>query len=114
MKRACFLAVFLTAIVSAPALAQAPIQRDPPNTVNLTLEQRHVIRELVRELKTKDAIVESKLSAGDPVPKGVEPQPMPPLVGAKVPQIKSHRFFIAQQQIAIVDPKADTIVEVID
>ena len=117
MKRACFAALLAAALAASSALAQAPIEKAPPaatSTVNLTLEQRHVIRELVREVKSPNASVDGKLSAGDAVPKGVEPQPMPALVGSKVPQIRSHRFFVTPQQIAIVDPKENTVVEVID
>jgi hypothetical protein len=118
MRRSCLPAAAIVAVLAAfPAHAQAPIEKERPgaaSTVKLTLEQRHVIRELVRELKTKSATVEGKLTAGDAVPKGVESQPMPPLVGSKVPQVKAHRFFVTGEQIAIVDPKVNTIVEVID
>ena len=111
------LAIGAFALHASPPLAQAPIEKNTPATsatVNLSLEQRHVIRELIREQKSTSATVDSKLSAGDAVPKGVEAQPMPPLVGSKVPQIKSHRFFVTSQQIAIVDPKQNTVVEVIE
>jgi hypothetical protein len=119
MKRACLPAAVLAAALamSPSTLAQAPIEKDSPKvsaTVKLTLEQRHIIRELVREQKSTNAIVDGKLSAGDAVPNGVESQPMPSLVGSKVPQVKSHRFFVTAQQIAIVDPKENTVVEVID
>ena len=58
-------------------------------TVNLTLEQRHVIRELVRDLKIDRASDDdSKLAAGDEVPGKVTLHPIPPLIGQKVPQIK--------------------------
>ena len=123
MKTTRLLAAVIVACLSQafPALAQAPTdkfdKRMPPAataTVNITLEQRHVIRELIREAKSPQATVDKKLEAGDAVPKGVEAQPIPTLVGSKVPQIKSHRFFVTSQQIAIVDPKENRVVEVID
>jgi hypothetical protein len=118
MKRAGLLAALVAAALAAtPALAQAPMEKQPSaatSTVNLTLEQRHIIRELVREVKSPNASVKGKLSAGDAVPKGVEALPMPALVASKVPQIRSHRFFVTLQQIAIVDPKENTVVEVVE
>jgi hypothetical protein len=118
MKRACLSAALLAlALAASPALTQTPIEKESPavtSTIKLTLEQRHVIRELVREVKSPHASVNNKLSAGDAVPTGVETQPMPALVGSKVPQVRSHRFFVTAQQIAIVDPQENTVVEVID
>ena len=117
MKRACLAAALLATLAAFPVFAQAPIEKEPSattSTVNLTLEQRHIIRELVREVKTPNASVASKLSAGDAVPNGIEAQPMPALVASKVPQVRSHRFFVTQQQIAIVDPQENKVVEVIE
>lgn len=83
-------------------------------TVNLTLEQRHVIRELVQDLKVERAPEDLKVAAGDEVPGQVMLHPVPPLIGQKVPQIRSHRFYVTQQQIVIVDPKEQKVVEVIE
>ncbi len=84
-------------------------------TVNLTLEQRHVIRELVRELKIDRAAEDdSKVAAGDEVPGKVTLHPIPPLIGQKVPQIKAHRFYVTQSQVVIVDPQDQKVVEVIE
>jgi hypothetical protein len=97
--------------------AQTPTNPGVPattRTVNLTLEQRHVIRELVKDLKIGQAPVDAKVSAGDDVPDKVDLHPIPPLIGQKVPQIKSHRFYVTQLQIVIVDPEDHKVVEVIE
>jgi hypothetical protein len=84
-------------------------------TVNLTLEQRHVIRELVRDLKVAPAPGDdSKVAAGDEVPGKVTLHPIPPLIGQKVPQIKAHRFYVTQSRVVIVDPQDQKVVEVIE
>jgi hypothetical protein len=84
-------------------------------TVNLTLEQRHVIRELVRDLKVdRAAEADSKVAAGDEVPAKVALHPIPPLIGQKVPQIKAHRFYVTQSRVVIVDPQDQKVVEVIE
>jgi hypothetical protein len=102
----------------APGSAQTPQQQPgapaaATRTVNLTLEQRHVIRELLREVKVKP-VDEPKVAAGDEVPAKVELQAMPALIGQKVPSIRSHRFYMTQQQIVIVDPQDKKVVEVIE
>jgi uncharacterized protein DUF1236 len=110
---ALWCAAMATAI---PVRAQTPNPGVPAatRTVNLTLEQRHVIRELVRELKVEQAPEAVKVQAGDDVPSKIALRPIPPLIGQKVPQIKAHRFFVTQQQIVIVDPQDPKVVEVIE
>jgi len=83
-------------------------------TINLSLEQRHVIRELIKEAKVAESPVGSKVSPGDDVPDKVELHPIPALVGQKVPQIKAHRFYVAEGRIVIVDPQESKVVEVIE
>ena len=46
-------------------------------------------------------------------PQGVSPQPMPSAVAQKVPQVKAHRYFLTEEQVVIVDPKDNKVVEVI-
>jgi hypothetical protein len=101
----------------APGHAQQTPNPEVPataRTVNLTLEQRHVIRELVRDLKIAQSSDDSKVAAGDEVPGKVTLHPIPPLIGQKVPQIKAHRFYVTQSQVVIVDPQDQKIVEVIE
>jgi hypothetical protein len=106
-------------LCAAPGSAQTP-QQDPQappaaaRTVNLTLEQRHVIRELIGELKVGQVADDRKVAAGDEILAKVELHPIPALIGQKVPQIKSHRFYVTQQQIVIVDPKDPKVAEVIE
>jgi hypothetical protein len=83
----------------------------PTSKLNLTLEQRHTIREFVKDMRADPTDV--KAEVGEPIPQGVTPQPMPSEVGQKVPQVKSHRFFLTAQQIVIVDPKDNKVADVI-
>ena len=106
-------AVLLTAV---PGYAQTPNPGVPASTrtVNLSLEQRHTIRELVKELKIEPAKDDLKLAAGDELPGKVALQPVPPLIGQKVPSIKSHRLYVTQSRILIVDPQDQKVVDVIE
>jgi hypothetical protein len=97
---------------------QTPPQQTPPQDVlapapklNLTLEQRHTIKEFIKDMKADAADVQATI--GEPIPPGITPRPMPSDVGQKVPQVKAHRFFLTAQQIVIVDPKDNKVADVI-
>ena len=93
----------------------APQQQLAPTTpkLNLTLEQRYTIREIIKDKKTDAAPADVQAAIGDQIPQGVTPQPMPSEVAQKVPQVKAHRYFLTAQQIVIVDPKDNKVAEVI-
>ena len=98
---------------------QAPLQQAPPlrepatPKLNLSLEQRFTIREIIKDKKAEGAAVDARAAVGDPVPQGVTTQPMPSDVAQKVPQVKAHRYFLTAQYIVIVDPKDNRVAEVI-
>jgi uncharacterized protein DUF1236 len=108
-------AVLLCAPGYEQGFAQEPKQAPAATrTVNLTLEQRHVIRELVKELKVDSTGEDLKVAAGEELPGKVALQPVPPLIAQKVPSIKAHRLYVTQRQIFIVDPQDRKVVEVIE
>jgi hypothetical protein len=95
--------------------AQAPVQEPAVVTpkLNLTLEQRHVIKEFIKDVKDEQAAPAVPPAIGEIVPQNVSLRPMPAEVGAKVPQVKTHNFFVAAGQVFIVDPKDKTVADVI-
>jgi Protein of unknown function (DUF1236) len=109
------MALMLSLVAAAAPAQNAPQQPQdvlaPAPKLNLTLEQRHTIRELVKDMKVDAA--DMKAEVGEPIPQGITPRPMPSEVAQKVPQVKSHRFILTEQQIVIVDPKDNKIADVI-
>jgi hypothetical protein len=107
-------AVSLAALGSAVE-AQAPTDQPAAVTrnINLTVENRHVIKELVKDLHVQNAPDSVALTVGATVPPSVV-HPLPEQVAVKVPQVKSHVFFVKDDKIALVDPKDNKIVEVIE
>ena len=110
--------LLMLSFVGSVARAQIAPQQTPSQDVlapapklNLTLEQRHTIREFIKDMKADAADVQAAI--GEPIPPGINPRPMPSDVGQKVPQIKAHRFFLTAQQIVIVDPKDNKVADVI-
>jgi hypothetical protein len=98
--------------------AQAPSINPLPGaseTVNLTMEQRHVIREIiVKDMKTPPQEAAVAVEVGKVVPAGVQLQPLPVEVSAKVPQVRTHSFFVRDQMVVIVDPKDNKIAAVVE
>src|SRR5215212_8980959 len=93
--------------------AQAPSEQPAAATrsINLTVENRHVIKEIVKDLRVQSAPGDVALTVGATVPQSLV-HPLPEQVAAKVPQVKSHVFFIKDDKIVLVDPKDNKIVEV--
>jgi hypothetical protein len=110
--------ILMLSFIGPAAHAQIAPQQTPSQDVlapapklNLTLEQRHTIKEFVKDMKADAADVQATI--GEPIPPGITPRPMPSDVGQKVPQVKTHRFFLTAQQIVIVDPKDNKVADVI-
>jgi hypothetical protein len=88
------------------------------DTVNLTMEQRHIIKEIIiKDLKiTEPADQGAKVPTrvGDVVPAGIPLQPMPVEVAAKVPQLKAHSFLVKNDKVIIIDPKDNKVAALIE
>ena len=93
---------------STPAIGPAP------RTVNLTAEQEFIIREIVlKDLNVPEAKSDTTETIGDAVPESIELHPFPPDVAAKVPQVKSHEFFVKDEKIILVSSSDRRIADVI-
>jgi hypothetical protein len=108
----------LPAVAPAQAPSNSPVPM-PSETVNLTMEQRHIIKEIIiKDMKTPatPAQAAAKVTAkpGEVVPSGVALQPMPVEVSAKVPQVRTHSFFVEDDKVIIVDPKDNKIAIVVE
>jgi hypothetical protein len=101
---------------NAPVRAQTPAVPTVPvqPKINLTLEQRHVIKEIIKDLNISAAPPNVETTLGATVPATINLNPMPPVVAEKVPQVKSHLFFVEGGKVVIVDPKENKIVDAID
>ena len=92
---------------TTPAIAPAP-------RINLTAEQEFIIREIVlKDLNVPKAKPDAPETIGDAVPENIELHPIPPEVAAKVPQVKSHEFFVKDDKIILVSPSDRRIADVI-
>jgi hypothetical protein len=110
-------ATLVVASPSVPVLGQAPPEPTigpAPRTVNLTAEQRFIIKEIVlKDLNVADARDGAPEVIGEPVPQNVELHPMTKLLAAKVPQAKSHKFYVKDGTIVLVSPSDRRVADVI-
>jgi hypothetical protein len=104
--------------VAAPAL-QVAAQTTPPVVapaprLTLTAEQEYIIREII----LKDMNVPKEKSAregvGDSVPDNVKLTPLPGEISQKVPQAKSHMFFVMDDDtIVLVSPSDRRVADIL-
>jgi hypothetical protein len=86
-----------------------------PRTINLTQEQRFIIKENVKDLKLSKARKDAPETIGDPVPPDIELHPLPPEVATKVSQARSHSFYIKEgtNAVVLVSPNDRRVADVI-
>lgn len=98
---------------NAQAQANAPPAVAPAARLTLTAEQEYIIREIV----LKDLNVQKENAGpetvGDVVPEDVKLNPLPPEVIQKVPQARSHLFFVKDDEILLVSSSDRRIADVI-
>ena len=119
IKARLFVAVAAAVLtLSLPVEAQIPstsgtAPSQSAETVNLTMEQRHIIKEIVlKDMKIappQDQVAKVPAVVGEVVPSGIPLQPMPVEVAAKVPQVKSHSILVKDDKVLIIDPKDNRI-----
>jgi hypothetical protein len=103
------------AVSTAVALVAMPVRAQtmpPQETVDLTMEQRHVIKEIIlKEMKVAPPPQTAQVpnQVGQAVPSGVPLQPIPVEVSAKIPQLKAHSFIVKNDTVLIIDPKDNKI-----
>jgi hypothetical protein len=94
------------------AQANAPPAVAPAPRLTLTAEQEYIIREIL-----KDSNVQRENSApetiGDVVPDDIKLYPLPAEVMQKVPQARSHMFFVKDDEFILVSSSDRRVADVI-
>ena len=116
MKRLFTIAALSTALLAGSAIAQAPAPDSavPSRSIKITAEQGYIIKENVVKAPATSGQGDSvKVEIGGKAPSSSTLQEFPQLVVEKVPAVKSHKFFVSNGQVVIVDPKDNTIADII-
>jgi hypothetical protein len=98
-----------------PQDSTEPVIAPAPRTINLTQEQRFIIKEIVlKDLNVAKARADAPETIGEAVPQNIDLHAMPPELAAKVPQGRSHSFFVKQDDaIVLVSPNDRRVADVI-
>jgi len=95
------------------AQANAPPAVRPAPRLMLTAEQEYIIREII----LKDSNVQKENAApetvGDVVPEDIKLYPVPRDVIQKVPQARSHMFFVKDDEVILVSSSDRRVADVI-
>lgn len=91
-----------------------PVIAPPSRTINLTAEQSFTIKEIVlKDMNVPKAQLGVPESIGAPVPSSVELHDMTPALAEKVPQAKSHKFYLTAHAIVLVSAADRKVADVI-
>jgi hypothetical protein len=82
--------------------------------IKLTAEDTHTIKEIVLKEMQTPKVAAGDYKIGDHAPEGAQLQSFPPLVADKISAVKSHRFFVSGNRVFVVDPKDNTIADIIE
>ena len=87
------------------AIAQAPTDKREPiprRSIQLSAQQGYVIKENLKDMHIEQVPGTNEIRIGDKVPPNIGLHAFPPLVIEKVPQVKTYKFFITENQIVVV------------
>ena len=90
------------------AIAQAPPAKEdaiPPRSIQLSAQQDYIIKENLKDMHIEQVPGTNEIRIGDKVPPNIGLHAFPPLVIEKVPQVKTYKFFITENQIVVVSPQ---------
>ena len=112
-----FFSILLNLAPSPVALAQEqekPAIAPIPRTINLTQEHRFIIKENLKDLHLPKASSNAPETIGDVVPQDIELHSLPTEATRKVPQARSHLFFVKEDNtIVLVSPSDHRVADVI-
>ena len=107
MKRSLAITVFSSALLAA-SFATGWGQEAPASgtaKLNITMEQRHVIKEGIKDLKIAAVPSNTDMAVGDDVPKSAQLHPIPSELSGRISQLKNHMFLLNRSQVILVDSK---------
>jgi hypothetical protein len=119
MQKLCVTAIAALALFAPFSAVNAQSNTEPaiapaPRTVNLTAEQRFIIKEIVyKDLKVPKAQPGAPESIGDTVPPDIQLHDMTAELAKSVPAAKSHKFYVTADAIVLVSPSDRRVADVI-
>jgi len=100
-------------VISASGKTAQTGDRGGSSSLMLTAEEKHIIIENV-QMREGSTLALGSLSEGSAVPREARLQEFPDTVVQKVPKVRGHRYFTAEDRIAITDGQGSKVQLVID
>jgi hypothetical protein len=118
MRRTLTIAALAATLLAGTAIAQSPAPAPPTDalpqrSVKITAEQGYIIKENVKDQHVEPVPANTGIEIGGKAPANIELHDFPSLVKEKVPAMKTYKFFLHETQVVIVDPKDNTIADII-
>jgi len=114
IKRAILAGTLAAPLLVGGAIAQSPTDAQPPTdkmepilrrSIQLTAQQDYIIKENLKDMHVAQVPRTNEIRIGDKMPPNIELSAFPPIVIEKVPQVKTYKFFITENQIVVVSPQ---------
>ena len=108
----------LAAAQQAPATppGASPTQRAPAiqgGKPELTVQQRTSMYRSVMSGRHTQAPAGVSVRVGAKIPASVELQDVPESLHAEIPGVREYKYVVVQNQLVLVDPKTNTVLEII-
>lgn len=104
--------VFCASVISASTQTNPPIST---RTINLTAEQYHVIKEnVLKDAPAPSQSESAQIKIGEHVPATVNLRTFPSELSEKISSLKSHVFYVDNGKIVIVDPKDNSVADIVE
>jgi hypothetical protein len=124
MKHALAIVALATLMLAGTAIAQSPAPGTKPpgsprepavpqRSIKITAEQGYVIKENVKDVRPAQPAGGAAVEIGGKAPASIELHDFPAIVTEKVSAVKTYKFYIANNQVIVVDPKDNTIADIL-
>jgi hypothetical protein len=120
MKHALAIVSLATLMLAGTAIAQSPTPAEAPKTapipqraIKITAEQGYIIKENVKDVRPAPPAGGSGVEIGGKAPASIELHDFPAIVTEKVSAVKTYKFYIADNQVVVVDPKDNTVADIL-
>jgi hypothetical protein len=92
----------------------AQSQSQQQSSMNLTMEHRHMLKELLPKNDSAGGRLPLELQKGAVLPASVQVRPLPESVRQRIPQISNHGYVLSDRALGLVDVQERRVVEIVE
>ena len=103
----------LAATLPAGASPVAQMDAMPDRYHSLTMEHRHILREVLLKNSSISPAAVEVIEEGQAVPVGIDLRPIPADVIDRIPQMKARAYILVRGELLIVDTETRRVLDVV-